>query len=155
MNKQQLRRWHRIVSVIIAAPVALIIVTGLVLQLRNQFEAIQPGTVKTEKTNAPLISLEDALSRVQGPIDQVIFRPEKHALAIRLKDGTEVQLHPQTGEVLKTAPRRTNFLIDLHQGSFLGAWSQFGLFILAGWGLLFLLISGLLIYPWQTLRAQK
>ena len=153
MNKLQLRRWHRIVSVIIAAPVALIIMTGLVLQLRNQFEGIQPATVKTEKTNQPLLTLEELISKVSGPIDQVIFKPEKHALAIRMKDGTEVQIHPQTGEILKSAPRRTNLLIDIHQGSFLGAWSQFGLFILAGWGLLFLLVSGLLIYPWKNKKA--
>lgn len=149
MNPKSLRRWHRIVSVVIAVPLALIIVTGLVLQLRNQFEAIQPATVKTENTGAPLLKLEDVLAKVEGQVDQVIYRPEKHALAVRMKDGMEVQIHPQTGEILKRAPRMTNFLIDLHQGSFLGPWSQFGLFILTGWGLLFLLVSGLYIFPWK------
>lgn len=149
----RLRRWHRRVSILIALPLAVIIVTGMALQLRNQFESIQPKTVPTANTGAPLISLETALSKVTGTVDQVIYRPEKNALAVRLKDGMEVQLHPQTGEVLKRAPRRTNFLIDLHQGSFLGPWSQFGVFILTGQGLLFLLISGLLIYPRKTKGA--
>lgn len=133
----------------IALPLAVIIATGLVLQWRNSFEAIQPSTAKTTKTAAPLLSLETVMTKVQGPVDQIIYRPEKHALAVRMKDGLEIQLHPQTGEILKSAPRRTGLLIDLHQGSFLGPWSQFGLFVVAGWGLLFLFVSGLMIYPWR------
>lgn len=149
MNKLSLRRWHRIVSVIIALPLFVVVLTGIVLQWRGSFESIQPSTIVSPEENRPLLSLEDISSRVQGPIDQIIYRPSKNALAVRMKDGMEVQLHPQTGVVLKSALRRTSFLIDLHQGSFLGGFGQFGLFIATSWGLLFLLVSGLLIYPWK------
>lgn len=149
MNKNKLRRWHRIVSVIIAIPLSVVVLTGIILQWRGSFEAIQPSTISSTIEAGPLLTFEQITSKIQGPIDQIIYRPSKNAIAVRMKDGMEIQLHPQTGEVLKSAPRRTSFLIDLHQGSILGGFGQFGIFIATSWGLLFLLVSGLLIFPWK------
>ena len=146
---RSLRHWHRTLSVIIAMPLAIVVLTGILLQWRSQFEGLQPKTIVTVPASLPLLTIEDALKRVEGEVEQVIYRPGKNALAVRMSDGLEVQLNPYTGEVLKKAPRRTNFLIELHQGSLFGSWSQFGLFPLTGLGLLFLLVSGLLIYPWK------
>lgn len=153
MNKSVLRRWHRIVSVVIALPLAVVVLTGVLLQWRGKVEALQPSTVPQTKSGAPLLSLEAIIERAGGTVDQVIYRPSKHALAIRLTNGEEVQLHPETGAEIKRGPRRTATLIDWHQGSMLGAWSQYGLYVLTAWGLLFLLLSGLLIFPWK--RGQR
>jgi len=87
-------------------------------------------------------------------IDQIIYRPSKFHLALRLNDGREVQIHPQTGEVLRNAKRYTNILIELHQGSFFTQWGQYLIFFPAGLGVLFLTISGLIIYPWRKPRVR-
>jgi len=65
----------------------------------------------------------------------------------RLKNGEEIQMHPQTGEILKKAMRRTNFFIDLHQGTIAGDIGQYLIAFPTALGLVFLLISGLIIFP--------
>lgn len=148
-----LRKYHRLISLIIALPLLVVILTGLALQLRQQFEVLQPKAVKMEKIiDKALLSTEEIIKYsgvAPENIDQIIFRPTKFHLALRLKNGREIQMHPQTGEILKSAPRYTNILIELHQGSFLGPWGQYGVILPTGIGLFFLLISGLMIFPWR------
>ena len=151
------RKYHRIVSLIIVLPFSLVLVTGILLQLRQKVEAIQPKAVSMQKlVGKPLLSLDQMLSATgekPGNIDQVIWRPQKFHLAMRLKDGREIQMHPQTGEILKDAKRYTNILIELHQGSLFTEWGQYAVFFPTALGLLFLTISGLVIYPWRKKRA--
>lgn len=151
------RKYHRIVSLIIVLPFSLVLLTGILLQLRQQVEAIQPKAVPMEKVEGkPLLSLDDMLSasgETPANVDQIIWRPAKFHLALRLKDGREIQMHPQTGVILKDAKRYTNILIELHQGSFFTQWAQYGIFLPTGLGVLFLTISGLVIYPWRKKRA--
>lgn len=153
-----IRTYHRWIGLLITLPLLVIVLTGLVLQLRNKFEWIQPTSLSAElSSDGRYLTYEDILQRypVQN-VDQIILRPGKKNLSLRLKDGQEIQLHPQTGAVLKTAIRRTNFLIDLHQGSFFGAFGQYVLYLLTGLGLLFLILSGLLLFPFKrrTLYAR-
>jgi uncharacterized iron-regulated membrane protein len=147
------RKYHRIISIFIFIPFLLVVMTGLLLQVRQVFEGIQPKAVAMEfLPNKPLLSLDDMVLASKIPpteIDQIIYRPSKFHLAIRVKDGRELQLHPQTGEILKSAPRLTGLLIELHQGSFFTSISQYGIFLPTGIGVLFLLISGIVIYPWK------
>lgn len=152
-----LRKYHRIVSLVVAIPFAVVLVTGLMLLVRNQVEWIQPKAVKMELLEGkPLLSMEEIFkaSKVASQdIDQIIYRPGKFHLSLRLKNGNELQIHPQTGEILKSAPRLTNFLIDLHQGSFFTSWGQLYIFLPSALGVLFLLVSGLMICPWRRRRG--
>jgi len=154
-----LRKYHRIISLIVALPLALIVLSGLILQLRQQFDFIQPKTITMEKNpGVRFLTIEEMIVASNEPpenIDQIIFKPKKFHLAMRLVSGNEIQIHPQTGEILKNSPRYTNFLIDLHQGSFLGNWYQYLIVFPTGLALAFLLISGLLIYPWRNLKREK
>lgn len=151
------RKYHRVISLIIFLPFALMVITGLLLQVRQNVEFIQPKAVKMQYENGKsLLTFEEIInvSRVnKDEIDQIIFRPEKFHLAIRLKNGNELQIHPQTGKVLKSSKRLTGLLIDLHQGSFFSSFIQYLIFLPVGLGVLFLLISGLIIYPWRRKRG--
>lgn len=146
-----LRRYHRIISLIIAIPFAVVIISGLLLQVRQNFESIQPRAVATKPIDGKeLLTFKEILSLTdfnEKEVDQIIYRPGKFNLSLRLKNGNEVQLHPQTGEVLKNSTRLTTLLIDLHQGSYFSTWVQYLIFLPAGLGVLFLLVSGLMIYP--------
>lgn len=150
----KLRKWHGWIGLIVSLPLALITLTGIVLQLRNQFEWIQPKSVNSEMSKEmPLLTFEAAM-KLSGDekVDQVIYRPEKRNLAIRLKNGEELQVHPQTGEVLKRSMRRTNFLIDLHQGTWLGSFGQYFIHFVTGLGLAILIVTGIWIYPFKKRR---
>jgi uncharacterized iron-regulated membrane protein len=142
-----LRKSHRLISVIIALPLLVITSTGIILQMRNRLEWIQPSAVSAKsEAGKPLISLEE-LTHLAGPgVDQIIYRPEKNNLSIRMKDGMDLQINPQTGEILKKAKRHTSLLIEIHQGSWLGPFGQNFIYFLTGLGLLYLLYSGLVIW---------
>ena len=151
------RKYHRIISLVIFLPFLLMVITGLLLQVRQNAEFIQPKAVKMEfQKGQSLLSFENIISASkvsEKEIDQIIYKPEKFHLALRLKNGNELQIHPQTGEILKSSPRLTGLLIDLHQGSFFSSLGQYLIFLPAGLGVLFLLISGLIIYPWRKKRG--
>lgn len=148
------RKWHAYVGLAATLPLLFIVVTGLLLQLRNQFEEIQPKTLTMKlEEGRTLLSMEEVVAKFEnGQVEQVIYRPEKGNYSVRIKGGNEVQMHPQTGEVLKNLPRRSGLLIDIHQGSWLGPVGQYGLHFGAGLSLLFLLFSGLLIFPFRRWR---
>jgi uncharacterized iron-regulated membrane protein len=142
-----LRKQHRYVAVVILLPLIMVTITGIMLLLRNQFEWIQPTTVKVEKTEGPLLTPE-AVMKLAGPgVEQIIYRPGKNNISVRMKDQVEIQYNAQTGELLKSLPRRSGFLIELHQGSWMGPWGQYFIHLMAGVGLLFLIVSGALIWP--------
>jgi uncharacterized iron-regulated membrane protein len=149
------RKVHRYVALATLLPMMLIAITGVILQMRNQFEFIQPATIKnTLPADAKFLDL-GTISKQFGHenIEQIILKPGKGSLVVRLLDGHEVQLHPVTGEILKKAMRRTNFFIELHQGSFFGNIGQYGIFFLTGLGLCFLIVSGIVIYPFKRKRS--
>lgn len=149
------RKLHRIVALIILLPLMIVSVTGVVLLVRNQFEFIQPSAVKSTPVEGSQLLTFESITEQFGKenIEQIIYRPGKGSMAVRLTNATEVQIHPQTGEVLKSAKRRTNFLIDLHQGSWLGAFGQLGIHMITGLGLVFLIITGIIIYPFKRKRV--
>ena len=82
------RKYHRIVSLIIVLPFALVLITGLLLQLRQQFEGIQPSAVKMQAIkNTRLLTNEEIIqaSYVKAEdIDQIIFRPAKFHKLLRV-----------------------------------------------------------------------
>ena len=142
------RKLHRIVALIIVVPLSVTILTGLVLLMRNQIEWIQPKTVGTQEVvDTPMLAWESLVNRPEGDVEQIIYRPKKHNISIRLTDGRELQVHPQTGETLKLANRNTNWIIRLHEGSWLGTFGQNFIHLIAGLGLAFLVISGFIIWP--------
>lgn len=145
------RNLHAYIGLVAALPLLLIVVTGLVLQLRNQFESIQPKTVAMKlEEGKTLLTMEDVIRKFPpGKIDQIIYRPSKGNYSIRVKGGDEIQMNPQTGEVVKDLPRRSGLLIDIHQGSWMGPVGQYGVHFLAGLSLVFLLISGVMIFPFR------
>lgn len=145
-----LRKWHRKVSLFILLPLIVVVASGLVLQLRNQSEWIQPKTVSAPKSEGVMNfhQLIQRLNLSEKEVEQVIYRPGKNNISVRLLSGEEIQVNPATGEILKRAMRRTGWLIELHQGSVLGPFGQYGIFFLTGIGLLFLIASGvMLIFP--------
>ncbi|MBY0517253.1 MAG: PepSY domain-containing protein [Bacteriovoracaceae bacterium] len=140
------RQRHKQVALLITLPLLAVVITGICLQMRNQFEWIQPSTLVTERVNdLPILNIEQITEKLElkdKPFDQLIYQPKKNIISLRFSDGMEWQINPQTAEVLKRAQRRTGFLIELHQGSILGPFGQYGIYLLSSLGLLFLIISG-------------
>ncbi len=141
-----IRALHRKLSLYTFIPLGIILVSGIVLQLRNQFEWIQPSLIETKADQSPLLAPQALIQKLnlnEKEIEQIIYKPSKNNASVRLKSGEEIQLNAQTGDVLKRAIRRTNLLIDIHQGSILGPVGQYGIYLLTGLGMIILYLTGL------------
>ena len=117
----------------------------------GEFEFIQPKAVKSDfKISDDLISFSTLTQKMGAKdIDQIFWKPGKASLLVRLTNGEEAHLYPATGEILKQSPRRTGFLIELHQGPWMGKWGQYLVHFVTWPGLFFLIISGLIFYPFE------
>ena len=118
---------HRWGSILIALPLAVVIVSGVILQLKKQSAWIQPATNRGDATGASL-SFDQILAAARAvpeaevsdwdDIDRLDVRPSKGMLKIRCKNRWEIQLDANSGEVLQVAYRRSDLIESIHDGSF-------------------------------------
>jgi uncharacterized iron-regulated membrane protein len=151
--KRNWRKIHGYVALAITLPLILITVSGIVLLIRDKFEYIQPSPVNIRPVSPQYAITFEELHKRFPDADQIIYRPSKGSLVVRYLDGNEHHLHPATGEILKTAMRRTNFLIELHQGSWMGKFGQHFLHVVVGLAMCFLIVSGFVIYPFKRKKV--
>jgi uncharacterized iron-regulated membrane protein len=124
--------------VAIALPFIVVLVSGVLLQLKKQVDWIQPPTQRGSQ-NAPSISftkvLETAMTVPQAEIhgwediDRLDVRPERGVLKVRAKNRWEIQIDAHSGEVLQVAYRRSDLLETIHDGSFFLADAKLWIFL--------------------------
>jgi uncharacterized iron-regulated membrane protein len=146
---------HRWGSILIALPVAVIIVTGVILQLKKESAWIQP-TTKEGSSSVLSVSFDEILvaaqsvpeANVEGwdDIDRVDVRPGKGMLKVRCKNRWEVQLDSKTGEVLQVAYRRSDLIESIHDGSFFHDRVKLWLFLPAALVLVGLWMTGIYMF---------
>ena len=125
---------HRWGSLLVALPVAVIIVTGVILQLKKESAWIQPPTQKGS-SGEPSLSFDQIITATRqvpeaeveswSDIDRLDVRPGKGMLKVRCQNRWEVQLDAKTGEVLQVAYRRSDVIESIHDGSFFHGQAKF------------------------------
>jgi uncharacterized iron-regulated membrane protein len=161
----QLRNWHYWVSIGIALPALVMMASGLLLQLKKQWDWVQPPEQRGTGT-APVIGLEALKDRlvatpelgVRGweQIHRIDVRPSRGVAKVSLTDGWEVQVDLGTGAVLQRAYRRSDLIESIHDGSFFGGDAvKLGVFLPTGLLLLFLLLSGLYLFALPYLAKAR
>lgn len=145
------RKLHRWGGLTAAIPLLLVIITGIILQLKKDASWIQPAT-KTGSSKQLSLEWPQILaatksipeSEVQSwdDIDRLDVRPSKGLIKIRCKNHWEIQLDSATGEVLSSAYRRSDFIESLHDGSFFSDFVKLYVFTANGLILLGLWITG-------------
>lgn len=161
------RKLHYWLSFGLALPILVMIGSGLLLQLKKQWDWVQPPEQRA-KCAVPSVSLADMLVAVRSlpdrqmsdwqDINRIDVRPSRCMAKIRLQDDWEVQVDLRTGEVLQVAYRRSDWLESIHDGSFFaGDLTKLGLFLPAGLVLLLLWLSGMwMVYqPFAARRRQR
>ena len=149
------RRIHRVGAILFAIPLLLVIVSGVLLQLKKQVTWVQPPTMKGS-TSELKISWEQILSEVKkipdadvqswDDIGRIDARPNRGLIKIRCKNNWEVQLDSSTAKVLSSRYRRSDWIESLHDGSFFSEWAKPTVFLANGLILLCLWLTG--IYLW-------
>lgn len=161
------RKLHRHASILFFAPMLVVIVTGLLLQLKKELAWIQPPTAKSAGGD-PTISMdqilvaarsvEEAKIETWDDIDRLDVRPDKGLVKVQPKHADyEIQVDTKTGAVLQVALRRSDLIESLHDGSFFHDNVKLGLFLPNGFILLFLWASGMILWylPFSMRRAAK
>lgn len=153
--KRNSRRLHRWGAILTALPLLLVIVSGLLLQIKKQSTWVQPATVKLGATE-PRCSWDSVLASVAeipeaevsswSDIDRVDVRPSKGIAKVQCKNRWEVQVDLKTGAAVVWNYRRSDFIESLHDGSFFSDAAKLWLFLPNGLVLLGLWCSG--IYLW-------
>jgi uncharacterized iron-regulated membrane protein len=120
------RKGHRWGAILIALPFLLVIVTGLLLQLKKEWSWVQPPTQRGQG-KTPSVSLEAILDAarsqpeagVQGwdDVDRLDIQPNRGIAKLQARSRWEVQVDLATGDVLQVAYRRSDLIESLHDGS--------------------------------------
>ena len=158
------RKVHYWASFIVAVPLLIIIVTGVLLQSKKHWTWVQPAEQRGA-SSTPSVRLDqilDAVRRVPGmgvegwdDVNRMDLRPGRGVVKVWLHNGYEVQVDLTTADVLQVAYRRSELIEAIHDGSFFGGdWVKMGLFLPAGLTLLLLWLGGMWMW-WVPFRARR
>ena len=149
------RKLHRWGAVLIAVPLLIVIVTGLLLQLKKQLPWVQPP-MQTGSVVEPVVQWEamllacaaDSQAGIKSwaDIDRLDVRPDRGIVKVQAKNRWELQLDLGTGKVLSSTYRRSDLIESLHDGSFFSEPAKLWIFLPNGLILLGLWFTG--IYLW-------
>jgi uncharacterized iron-regulated membrane protein len=158
------RKVHYWISFAVAVPMLVMIGTGLLLQMKKQWDWVQPPERRGTGT-APVLDLDEVLATVKtvpdmhvsswDDVNRLDVRPGRGMVKVWLNNGWEVQVDLGTGAVLQTAYRRSDFIESIHDGSFFGGdWTKLGLFLPTGIVVFLLWLSGMWMW-WVPFAAKR
>lgn len=150
-----IRTSHKWIAILLAIPVIIVIITGVILQLRKPVDFIQPNIHYGVARYQPIASLEAILEsvkaepkmKVSGWQDIQIYdlRPKAGVIKVRTYAEMEAQVDAKTAEVLNVQQRYNDILTLMHEGSTWGM--RRNVFLIAGVLMLILTVVGcFLIY---------
>lgn len=160
---RSLHRWGALIS---ALPLLVVILTGILLQLKKDWTWVQPTTMRGARPELTLSWSEilDAASTAEAAgitswedVDRLDVRPSKGVVKVRAKNRWEVQVDSSTGAVLQTSYRRSDFIESLHDGSFFGGTVKLWVFLPCAVILFCLWVSGVYLWllPHMVRRRRK
>jgi uncharacterized iron-regulated membrane protein len=157
---------HNWISVGIAIPLGIVIVTGILLLLKKDIDWIQPHTAGGSSTELAL-SFDDILTiartipeaqiKTWKDVNRLDVRPGKGMLKVRAENSWEVQIDSQSGKVLQVAYRRSDLIESIHDGSYFHDNMKLWVFLPAGVLLAIMWITGmyLFIYPYLARSRRR
>jgi hypothetical protein len=121
------RKLHRWAAIVTAFPVLVVILSGVILQMKKELDWVQPPTRKGAGKELTL-SFDQILNiattvpeaEIKGwpDIDRLDVRPGKGVVKVRAQNRWEIQIDITNGDVLQVAVRRSDLIESIHDGSF-------------------------------------
>ncbi|MBD3615256.1 MAG: PepSY domain-containing protein [Gracilimonas sp.] len=165
-TRRDLRKIHRWGGALIALPFLLVLITGLILQVKKEVDWVQPPS-QTGVSAVPTISFDDILSAsktvpeamIQSwkDIDRLDVRPDKGIVKVRANNRWEIQIDTETSEILQVAYRRSELLESLHDGSWFHNSAKLWVFLPSGLVVTILWITGIYLFftPYFAKRKNR
>ncbi len=148
---QKIRSVHGISGMILLLPAAVIILSGIYLQIQDAISLVSQPDVESVG-NTPLLSFGHALSisrsirgaQIRGlqDIRHIQLVPDKGIIKVETKNHWQIQIDQYTGKVLRAGRQYSDVFISIHDGSFFHSVIKYIIFFPTGIGLFGLLISG-------------
>lgn len=156
------RSMHLWIAVTILLPVAIVIASGLLLQVKKEFSWVQPPTQKG--TNSiPTLSFEEILTAAKSvpeaeiaswdDVDRLDVRPGKGVIKIQSNNHWEIQIDATSAEVLSSEYRRSNTIEAIHDGSWFFEGAKLWIFLPVGILLFVMWITGGVL-TYSTLKSK-
>jgi len=121
------RKVHRWSAIVTALPVLIVILSGVILQMKRQLDWVQPPTRNGAGKDLSL-SFDQILkiattvpeAEIKGwpDINRLDIRPGKGVVKVRAKNRWEIQIDVTNGDILQVAVRRSDLIESIHDGSF-------------------------------------
>ncbi len=149
------RQIHNWGSIIIAIPVSIVLLTGVLLLLKKDVDWIQPSTVRGAEKGLSLSfdeileiasTVPEAGIQSWSDVDRLDVRPGKGMIKVRAENRWEVQIDANTGDVLQVAVRRSDVIESIHDGSFFSDFAKYWIFLPASVVLICLWITGMILF---------
>lgn len=158
------RKLHRWGSILTALPLLVVIITGIILQLKKDWSWVQPPTAESADPALEL-SFDEILAAASGvpeveisswdDVDRLDVRPDKGVVKVRANNRWEVQIDAKSGEVLHLAFRRSDLIESLHDGSWFSDGAKLWIFLPTAVILLGLWITGMYLWLLPHLVKRK
>ena len=161
------RKIHHWGSFTIAIPMVIVIVTGILLQVKKEIEWVQPPTSKgVERTATPTMPVNQLFEAAKAipemelkswdELERADFKPGKGVVKFVAPNNWEAQIDTHTGEVLALNYRRSDIIEKIHDGSWFADWAKLWLFLPNGIALFILWLTGMYLFALPHIKkAQK
>jgi uncharacterized iron-regulated membrane protein len=164
------RKTHRWGAVLVAVPFLVVILTGILLQLKKDVAWVQPPTQKGP-SKVPEVSFEKILNATKtvpeakvsswDDIDRLDVRPKDGVIKVQCKNRWEVQVDMKTGEVVQVAYRRSDLIEQIHDGSWFADSAKLYVFLPAAVVVFGLWLTGMYLFvlpyavKWRRKKPEK
>lgn len=165
MNWKKLtRKTHYWASLFIAIPSAIVIGSGLILQMKKQSSWVQPPTARGS-AKTPTLTFDEILKVAAtvkeaeieswSDVDRLDVRPGKGVVKVRANNRWEVQIDAKDAKVLHSQYRRSDLIESIHDGSFFHPLAKMWLFLPAGIALFIMWLTGIYLFLMPYLGRRK
>lgn len=160
------RKLHRWGAVACAVPMLLVILTGLLLQVKKQVPWVQPPTQKGAASGqAPAVewsrllqvakSVPEAAISDWSDIERIDVQPRKGIAKLQSSNHWELQIDLASADVLSATYRRSDLIESLHDGSFFSDAAKLWVFLPNGLILLGLWLTGVWLWCLPFVAKRK
>lgn len=158
------RKVHYWFSIVVALPLLVVVVSGLLLQVKKDFHWIQPNEqvgnaaspqISFERVLAACAALPDVHVETWDDVHRLDYRPSEKLLKVTTRCGREVQIDPADGRVLQVAVRRSDVIESLHDGSWFGGVIKRGVFLPTGVILVAMWATGMYLFLLPQMRRRR
>lgn len=162
--RRDTRKLHRIAAIVIAIPFLIVLVTGLLLQVKKDVAWVQP-TSQEGVSSIPSITFDQILEVSKSvpeaevtswdDIDRLDVRPDKGMVKVRANNHWEIQIDTQNGDILQVEYRRSDIIEAMHDGSWFSDAAKYWIFLPSGFVVLILWITGIYMYFIPALNKRR